>query len=132
MIDTTREALIENGVAPEHIHVELFFGYSEGSGPSRTIENAQQSAVTVLLGGQQTSYDLPPDESVLDGALTVRDDVPYACMGGACSTCRAKVIEGSCEMDANYALHQDDLDRGYVLTCQSYATSPKLVLDYDA
>jgi hypothetical protein len=60
--------------------------------------------------------------------LELRDDFPYAYVGGACSTCRAKVVEGSVEADSNYALHQDDLDRGYVLTCQSHATSPKLVV----
>jgi ring-1,2-phenylacetyl-CoA epoxidase subunit PaaE len=69
---------------------------------------------------------------VLDGALTVRSDAPYACMGGACGTCRAKLVSGTVEMDHNYALGQADLDAGYVLTCQAQPTSPEVTVDYDA
>jgi phenylacetate-CoA oxygenase/reductase PaaK subunit len=132
MVQTARDTLVAHGVDPAQIHLELFYGYSDGDGASRARENAQPSAVTVLLSGEETTLDLAPGESVLEGALRLRSDVPYACMGGACGTCRAKLVEGTVEMDHNYALQQDDLDRGYVLTCQSHATSPKVVVDYDA
>jgi ring-1,2-phenylacetyl-CoA epoxidase subunit PaaE len=69
---------------------------------------------------------------VLDAALAVRGDAPFACKGGVCGTCRARVVEGSVEMDQNWALEPEEVERGYVLTCQSHPTSEKVVLDYDA
>ena len=63
---------------------------------------------------------------------SARPDAPYACMGGACGTCRAKLLEGTVDMDHNYALSQADLDAGYVLTCQSHPTSPTVNVNYDA
>ena len=69
---------------------------------------------------------------MLDAALAVRADLPFACKGGVCGTCRAKVVEGSVAMDVNYALEPDEVERGYVLTCQSHPTAQRVVLDYDA
>lgn len=71
-------------------------------------------------------------ERVLDVALRHRGELPYACKGGVCSTCRAKVVDGSVSMAANWALEPDELAAGYVLTCQSSPTSETLVVDYDA
>ena len=72
-------------------------------------------------------------ESILNAALRVRPDVPFACAGGVCGTCRAKVVSGSVSMSENYALEPDEIDRGYVLTCQSHpkADTTKVVVDYD-
>ena len=64
-------------------------------------------------------------------ALRVRPDVPFACAGGVCGTCRAKVVTGSVTMDENYALEQDELDKGYVLTCQSHPTTKEVTVDFD-
>ena len=61
---------------------------------------------------------------MLEGALRVRADVPFACQGGVCGTCRAKLVDGTVEMETNYALEPDEIDDGYVLTCQSHPTSP--------
>ena len=69
---------------------------------------------------------------MLDATLGVRADAPFACKGGVCGTCRAKVVEGNVEMDPNYALEPDEVERGYVLTCQSHPTCDTVVLDYDA
>ena len=71
-------------------------------------------------------------ESILNAALRVRGDVPFACAGGVCGTCRAVLREGTVDMVENYALEQEELDRGYVLTCQSIPTSEKVMVDYDA
>ena len=76
--------------------------------------------------------ELTPGDSILEAALRPRPDAPYACMGGACGTCRAKLLEGTVDMDHNYALSQADLDAGYVLTCQSHPTSPTVNVNYDA
>lgn len=72
------------------------------------------------------------NETVLNAALRVRPDVPFACAGGVCGTCRARVVEGSVTMHENYALEPDEIERGYVLTCQSRPTSDRIVVDYDA
>jgi ring-1,2-phenylacetyl-CoA epoxidase subunit PaaE len=88
--------------------------------------------VTIRLDGREESFELPGGETILEGALQVRGDTPYACMGGACGTCRAKLLDGTVEMDHNFALGQEDLERGYVLTCQSHPTSREVVVDYDA
>lgn len=70
-------------------------------------------------------------EALLDAALRVRGDVPFACAGGVCGTCRARLVEGSVRMTQNFALEPDELERGYVLTCQSHPTTPRVVVDYD-
>jgi ring-1,2-phenylacetyl-CoA epoxidase subunit PaaE len=126
---TTRDLLIEHGVESDHIHLELFFGYDKSAAPARDFT---ASRVTFTLSGRERTFDLRPGESVLEGALQVDKDAPYACMGGACGTCRAKLISGNIEMDQNFALGQAELDQGYVLTCQSHPTTPAVSVDYDA
>ena len=69
---------------------------------------------------------------MLNAALRVRPDTPFACAGGVCGTCRAKVVKGEFEMEENYALEKDEVERGYVLTCQTRPTSKELVVDFDA
>ena len=129
MTTAVRESLLEHRVDPERIHLELFHGFETGSGAEHSYEAA---TVTFTLSGKQWTYDLTPGDSILEGALQVRDDAPYACMGGACGTCRAKLVEGNVEMDHNFALGQAELDAGYILTCQSHPTSPFVSVDYDA
>jgi ring-1,2-phenylacetyl-CoA epoxidase subunit PaaE len=127
---STRELLIERGADSDHIHLELFFGYSEADKPART--SAQAATVTFTLSGRQETFELTPGDSLLEGALQRRPDAPYACMGGACGTCRAKLVAGTVEMDQNFALGPADLDAGYVLTCQSHPTSSNIEINYDA
>jgi ring-1,2-phenylacetyl-CoA epoxidase subunit PaaE len=125
-----RNALIDHEVDADHVHVELFFGYPDTDKPAN--EHAQSATVTFTLSGTQNTIELAPGDSLLEGALQRRPDAPYACMGGACGTCRAKLIAGTIEMDQNFALSRADLDAGYVLTCQSRPTSPTVTIDYDA
>jgi ferredoxin-NADP reductase/fatty acid desaturase len=131
LVTTARETLVAHGVEAQRIHAELFYGYdkAENSSPAA---GAQPARVTMTLGGAQHRFDLAPTASVLEGALGVREDAPYSCMGGACGTCRAKLLSGTVVMEHNFALGQDALDRGYVLTCQAHATSPEIVIDFDA
>jgi ring-1,2-phenylacetyl-CoA epoxidase subunit PaaE len=132
MVIDLRDALVEAGVDKAQIHSELF--HVETAPPVRTdAAGAGEGAeVTVTLDGRRSTFRLPPELSVLEGVLGVRSDAPFACKGGVCGTCRAKVLEGSVEMDTNYALEPDEIAAGYVLTCQSHPTSDKVVLDYDA
>lgn len=128
MTSAVREVLLEHLVDSERIHLELFHGY--GTGPSTEHEHGS-ATVTFKLSGQEYSYDLTPGDSILEGTLQVRDDAPYACMGGACGTCRAKLVQGEVEMDHNFALGKAELDAGYILTCQSHPTTPFVSVDFD-
>jgi phenylacetate-CoA oxygenase/reductase PaaK subunit len=130
LVSLVRELLVQRGVDTDHIHVELFFGYDTGAGLPTTEYPA--STVTFMLSGKRETAALAPGESILEAALQIRSDAPYACMGGACGTCRARLLDGNVEMDHNFALGQEILDAGYVLTCQSHPTTPSVTVDYDA
>ena len=90
--------------------------------------------ITFNLDGASGEVESPmsANETVLNAALRVRPDVPFACAGGVCGTCRAKVVKGEFEMEENYALEKDEVENGYVLTCQTRPTSEQLVVDFDA
>jgi ring-1,2-phenylacetyl-CoA epoxidase subunit PaaE len=119
------------------VHTELFH-VDDGPPPvrSRPAPGAggagAATRVTMVLDGRASSFEMGPDERVLDAALRVRPELPYACKGGVCSTCRAKITEGRVEMVRNFALEPDETANGYVLTCQSVPLSESLVVDYDA
>jgi ring-1,2-phenylacetyl-CoA epoxidase subunit PaaE len=136
MVSDLRKLLISEGVAKKAVHAEVFHVESTGAvrrTPVQSAGPAEGAEVTITLDGRTSSFRLASDGPVvLDAALAVRSDAPFACKGGVCGTCRAKVVEGSVEMDTNWALEPDEVERGYVLTCQSHPTSDKVVLDYDA
>jgi ring-1,2-phenylacetyl-CoA epoxidase subunit PaaE len=88
--------------------------------------------VTVLLDGRASTLDVPRgDQAILDATLAVRADAPFACKGGVCGTCRARLVEGEVEMARHYALEQDEIDAGFVLTCQARPLSDTVVVDFD-
>jgi ring-1,2-phenylacetyl-CoA epoxidase subunit PaaE len=135
MVVGAQELLLGRGVPREHVHAELFHVGDEA--PAAPVESAvvdeDAAEVTVILDGRRSSFSLGEhSKAVLDATLAVRSDAPFACKGGVCGTCRAKVIEGSVRMDTNWALEPDEIRAGYVLTCQSHPTTPKVTLDYDA
>jgi ring-1,2-phenylacetyl-CoA epoxidase subunit PaaE len=133
MVVGAREALLARGADRRHVHSELFH---VGDAPLPRPEPAPDAAVTrvrAVLDGRRTDFDLAPGAaSLLDGLLAVRADAPYACKGGVCGTCRARVVEGQVDMRRNFALEDDEVAAGYVLTCQSLPTSAAVLLDYDA
>ncbi|QDE34203.1 phenylacetate-CoA oxygenase/reductase subunit PaaK [Microbacterium foliorum] len=136
LVDLCREVLADVGVPREHIRFELFTTGDEPVRAARPVEvraGAKTIRIEVNLDGVSSTVESPVDahESVLNAALRVRPDAPFACAGGVCGTCRARVIEGSVTMTENYALEPDELERGYVLTCQSHPTSDRVVVDYD-
>lgn len=128
-----RSTLLDAGVSADHVHTELFHADPVPRAPVTALDVPDGAAqVTIRLDGRSSSFDLRPDgPPVLDAAMTVRSDLPFACKGGVCGTCRARVVEGTVAMDANYALEPDEIENGYVLTCQSHPTSAKVVLDFD-
>lgn len=134
MTAPAREVLTSLGVPAERVHVELFY-VDEPPPPVRHEDPAvvaEASEVTVVLDGRTTSHPVPRDVTVLDGAQRGRADVPFACKGGVCGTCRARVVEGTVEMVRNYALEPDEVARDFVLTCQSYPRSGTVRVDFDA
>jgi ring-1,2-phenylacetyl-CoA epoxidase subunit PaaE len=133
MTEDAVAVLTEFGVDRKRVHRELF--YVDEPPPelhrpddAPTGETAQ---VTVVLNGRSTELTLPRDESVLDAAQRVRGDLPFACKGGVCGTCRAKVTEGEVTMRRNYALEDEEVDAGFVLTCQTLPVSERVTVDYD-
>ncbi|MDN4645128.1 1,2-phenylacetyl-CoA epoxidase subunit PaaE [Arthrobacter sp. PsM3] len=139
LVQLCRDTLAERGVNPDHIRFELFTtgkpDRPEGNAGRPVIVDESQATykITFKLDGLQGEVASPTHarESILNAALRVRPDVPFACAGGVCGTCRAKVITGAVTMDENYALEQDELDKGYVLTCQSHPTTPEVTVDFD-
>jgi ring-1,2-phenylacetyl-CoA epoxidase subunit PaaE len=135
MVETARALLGERGVEPARVHRELF--YVEDVAPPLAVHNdavasGPTSAVTVTSDGRATALTLPRDVPILDAAQRVRTDLPFACKGGVCGTCRAKVTNGAVHMRRNFALEQEELDDGFVLTCQSLPVTDEVSVDYDA
>lgn len=134
MVVDLRQVILDHGVDAHAIHTELFHADPVPRAPeaaASSIEGAAQ--VTIRLDGRTSDFELRPDgPGVLEAALAVRSDLPFACRGGVCGTCRAKLVEGTVAMDVNYALEPEEIEDGYVLTCQSHPTSARVVLDYDA
>ncbi|PRB07558.1 1,2-phenylacetyl-CoA epoxidase subunit PaaE [Microbacterium sp. MYb64] len=139
LVQLCRDTLADIGVESAHVRYELFTTGEPGQErpeAGRPIEVREDEPVRTIeftLDGQSGSVDTPvsANESILNAALRVRPDVPFACAGGVCGTCRARLVDGSVTMTENYALEQDELDRGYVLTCQSHPTTDRVVVDYD-
>jgi ring-1,2-phenylacetyl-CoA epoxidase subunit PaaE len=134
MVEDARAVLAELGVPAERVHRELFF-VDEPPPPVQHAEAAptgETSEVTLTIDGRSSTAALPRDRSILDGAQAVRSDLPFACKGGVCGTCRARLVTGEVTMRRNYALEEDELAAGYVLTCQSVAASSQITVDYDS
>jgi ring-1,2-phenylacetyl-CoA epoxidase subunit PaaE len=136
MVLDLRELLLDHGVDAHAVHTELFHAdpvpHAPRPSPSSSA-SADTSHVTFRLDGRTSEVDLARDGvGILEAALEVRSDLPFACRGGVCGTCRAKLVEGTVEMDVNYALEPEEIEDGYVLTCQSHPTSDRVVVDYDA
>jgi ring-1,2-phenylacetyl-CoA epoxidase subunit PaaE len=138
MIFCIKDLLVYNGVSKENIHFELFtvpgqnqaaitnkqFATEETQGP--------KSKVSVKLDGIAFDFELGyDDQTILNAALALGADLPYACKGGVCTTCKARLKEGKVKMDVNWGLEQEEVDKGFILTCQSHPLTEKLVVDFD-
>jgi ring-1,2-phenylacetyl-CoA epoxidase subunit PaaE len=135
MITDAQEALDSLGVDRGRVQREVFFVEDAVPTPVNHVEpewTGPVSAVTIVLDGASRTLTLPRDMPILDGAQRSRDDLPFACKGGVCGTCRAKVTDGTVVMRRNYALEPAEVDAGFVLSCQSYASTDALTLDFDA
>lgn len=134
MIEDVVPTLERLGFPRERIKFELFGAPRAARGPRQggLVAGQSQCRVTVVQDGHRRSFTIDKNlDSVLDAALAQGIELPYSCKGGVCSTCRCKVVEGEVDMDANFALEDYEVARGFVLSCQSYPVSDTLVLDFD-
>ncbi len=135
LVQLCREVLADVGVDAARVRFELFTtGAPPGAAPpisARPDESVRTIELTLDGTSARVASPASAHESILTAALRVRTDVPFACAGGVCGTCRARLVEGSVQMSENYALEPDEIERGYVLTCQSHPTSDRVVVDYD-
>ena len=135
MVRDAQAVLCELGVPDDRVHQELFYADDEPVRQATHAEGAPDgpvSEVTLTLDGRTTVLSLPRDRSILDGAQRARPDLPFACRGGVCGTCRAQVSAGNADMRRNFALDPAEVEAGYVLTCQSYPASDALSVDFDS
>lgn len=140
LVQLCRDTLAERGVPEENVRFELFTtGRPEAPAGQhgKAVEvdpGGNNYSIAFTLDGTSGSVESPvsANETILNAALRVRADVPFACAGGVCGTCRAKVVDGEVEMAENYALEKDEVDAGYVLTCQARPCTDKVTVDFDA
>jgi ring-1,2-phenylacetyl-CoA epoxidase subunit PaaE len=124
----------ELGIADERIHVERFVSEFGGRPRPKAVVAASappKAIAALIIDGKRREVPVADGEAILDAALRAGLDLPFACKGGMCSTCRAKLVEGTAEMELNYSLEPWELKAGFVLTCQARPTSDRVVVDYD-
>ena len=129
------DSLKGHGLAHDQIKFELFTESQQGrlakQEMAKRSEGQKGTEVTVIIEGAHRTFEMAKGQSVLEAALANGQDAPFSCKAGVCSTCMGKVIEGEVEMLSNHALEDYEVERGYVLTCQSYPVTDKLIIDYD-
>ena len=139
MIDATESLLRDIGMPAERIHVERFVsvhGGAQGGAPRAAAPidatAAASCVASIIVDGKLREVPVATGEAVLDAALRAGIDLPYACKGGMCATCRARIVQGAVEMAVNYSLEPWELAQGFVLACQARPTTARLVVDFDA
>jgi ring-1,2-phenylacetyl-CoA epoxidase subunit PaaE len=137
MIFAVKAFLEAKGIDKKKIHFELFTtpGQKQQSatGEKGTTDSGPQSHITVKLDGRSFDFDLAlnSDTTILDAALKQGADLPFACKGGVCCTCKARLLEGEVSMDVHWGLEDEEVEQGYILTCQSHPKTEKVVVDFD-
>jgi ring-1,2-phenylacetyl-CoA epoxidase subunit PaaE len=137
MIFCVKDYLETKGIDKKKIHFELFTSSVPQKFKIRNlkseIETGPQSKISVKVDGRSFEFDLPLDSdiTVLDAALKHGADLPFACKGGMCCTCKAKLVEGEVAMDVHWGLEEEEIEQGYILTCQSHPKTEKVVVDFD-
>ena len=137
MIFCIKNFLEQKDISEKKIHFELFTtsGQKKSKVKSKKlkVEEGPQSKITVKVDGRSFDFDLSlnSDITILDAALKEGADLPFACKGGMCCTCKAKLLEGEVEMDVHWGLEHEEVEQGYILTCQSHPKTEKVVVDFD-
>ncbi len=136
MMKNVEESLQSLQIKKENIHLEYFTASLETNNSAEPAkpDSGEKiiSQITVILDGDETSFELASDgKNILDAAMEQDVDVPFSCKGAVCCTCRAKVLEGKVHMKANYALTEEEVAEGFILTCQAHPLTAVVVVDYD-
>ena len=137
MIFDVKDSLLACGASADNIHFELFNTSGLSKKETEQSEKAdfdpsKESRVTVILDGDSFDFNLAyGGVNILDAALAEGADLPYACKGGVCCTCKAKIDQGAVDMDVNYTLEPDEIDAGFVLTCQAHPRTPRTIVNFD-
>jgi ring-1,2-phenylacetyl-CoA epoxidase subunit PaaE len=139
MISEVSRGLRGEGIAEENIHFELFAASAEHARQAIDRHHARArkykgmvSDVSILSDGREYTFELSTDgENILDAGLRNGVDLPFSCKGGVCATCKARLVEGQVDMDLNQALRAEEIENGYILTCQSHPVSKKIIVDFD-
>jgi ring-1,2-phenylacetyl-CoA epoxidase subunit PaaE len=124
----------EIGIAEDRIHVERFVSEFGGKPRPKAIVPASappKALAALIIDGKRREVPVAEGEAILDAALRAGVDLPFACKGGMCSTCRARLVEGTAQMEVNYSLEPWELEKGFILTCQARPTADRVVVDYD-
>ena len=134
MIHEVKDFLLAENIDPNQIRFELFTtpGQKVQEVEVKPVVEEEGKDVTVIIDGINYSFKLAEEGmNILDRANQTGADLPFACKGGVCCTCRAKVVEGEVKMDLNYSLEEDELEQGFVLTCQAHPTTDKVIVNFD-
>ena len=131
MIQNVSDCLQNKGIPSEAILYELFYAKEKDDSNSSVAKSKDCVELTVVCDGVTTSFEMQQDEIVLDAVLNQKIDAPYSCQGGVCSSCIAKVTKGTAEMEKNEILTQSEVADGYILACQSRATTASVTVDFD-
>ncbi len=136
MIFAIKDCLEGLGIEKKRVHFELFTSHGlkkTKAAPKKEYESGDvKSRITIKLDGSSFDFDLGfEDDSILNAALKMGADLPFACKSGVCCTCRAKLVEGEVDMDVNYGLEPEEVEQGFILTCQSHPRTEKVVVDFD-
>jgi ring-1,2-phenylacetyl-CoA epoxidase subunit PaaE len=137
MIFSVKDFLESKSVTEKKIHFELFTtpGQRKAAShkPQAASQEGTQSQIRIKLDGRSFDFSIPlnSDTSILDAAMQQGADVPYACKGGVCCTCKAKLLEGEVKMDVHWGLEHEEIEQGFILTCQSHPLTEKVTVDFD-
>ena len=134
MSEAIEQTCRELGIAEDRIHVERFVSGLGGKPRPKAVVAASappKAHAALIIDGKRREVPVADGEAILDAALRGGVDLPFACKGGMCSTCRAKLVEGTAEMEVNYSLEPWELKAGFILTCQARPTTDRVVVDYD-
>lgn len=137
MIFAVKDYMELKGIDKKKIHFELFTtpgqDISKIKNQKSKTDDGPKSQVTIKLDGRSFEFglSLTSDTSILDAALKQGADLPFACKGGVCCTCKAKLLEGKVSMDVHWGLEEEEIEQGYILTCQSHPKTEKVVVDFD-
>ena len=132
LIDETEKFLIKNGVKTSDIFFERFTSVKKKDAVEKSETDEIICNITVIMDGDEFEYTLSSrGDTILDSAMDEGADVPFSCKGAVCCTCKAKVMEGKAIMDKNYSLSEQEVEEGYILTCQSHPITENIIVDFD-